>query len=79
MILTRKMIANLCFQWRLSIDAELETSLLCQYGVEPYPHEYSEQDLHEQVRKAINKHNSLLGNSTPSIYCAQAVVEPGRG
>jgi len=79
MILTSKMITNLRYQWRLSMDNELEARLLHQFGVEPYPYAYSEQDLHEQVRKAVIKHNSLLENSLSSDYCAQAVVEPGRG
>ena len=79
MILTSKMITNLRYQWRLSIDNELEASLLHQFGVEPYPNEYSEQDLHEQVRKAVIQHNSLLENSLSSVYCPQAIMEPTEG
>jgi hypothetical protein len=79
MILTSKMITNLRYQCRLTIDKGLEASLLRQFGVEPYPNEYSEQDLHEQVRKAVIQHNSLLENSLSSVHCAQTVVEPGRG
>jgi hypothetical protein len=79
MILTRKTVADLRLHCRWAIDKELEASLLRQFGVEPYPHEYSEQDLYEQVRKAVNKQNSLLGNSSPSINFPRAAVEPGRG
>jgi hypothetical protein len=79
MILTSKMIANLRFQCRLAIDKGLEASLLRQFGVEPYPNEYSEQDMHEQVRKVVMKYNGLQEDSLSSVYCAQIVVEPGRG
>ncbi len=79
MILTSKMIANLRFQCRLAIDKGLEASLLRQFGVEPYPNEYSEQDLHEQVRKAVIQHNNLLENSLSSVYCPQAIMEPAEG
>ena len=56
MTLTKEMIAGLRFPGRTDIDAKLETFLLTQYGAEPYPHELTEQDLYEQVRKHISRY-----------------------
>ncbi len=53
MILTRKMIDNIRVSKRMAITGELEDRLLQEFGTEPQPYEYSEQDLHEQVRKYI--------------------------
>ena len=41
----------------MEIDSELEDRLLQQFGEEPHPEEYSEQDLHEQVRKLVMGYN----------------------
>ena len=51
MILTPDMIDHMRRYWR--IDARLERMLLEQLGTEPYPHSYTEQDIHEQSRKNI--------------------------
>lgn len=53
MTLTKDMIDRLRFPGRMDIDSELEDRLLGRFGTEPHPHEYSEQDLHEQVRKLV--------------------------
>jgi len=57
MTLTKDLIDKLRFAWRTKIDAELEARLLRQFGEEPQPETYSEQDLHEQVRKYVNSYN----------------------
>jgi|GEM_PF-1748867 len=57
MTLTQDMIDKLRFAGRTKIDAELEARLLRHFGEEPQPEAYSEQDLHEQVRKYVNCHN----------------------
>jgi len=57
MTLTKKMIDRLRFPGRMDIDGELETLLLQRFGTEPFPREYSEQDLHEQVRKYVSIYN----------------------
>jgi hypothetical protein len=57
MTLTQKMIDSLRFPGRMDIDGELETLLLRRFGTEPFPYEYSEQDLHEQVRKYVSIYN----------------------
>ena len=57
MTLTKDLLDRLRFAWRTKIDAELEARLLRQFGEEPKPEAYSEQDLHEQVRKYVNCHN----------------------
>ena len=61
MTLTRTMIGRLRFPERMDIDGELEDRLLRQFGNEPHPHEYSEQDLHEQVRKYVALSNQERG------------------
>jgi hypothetical protein len=57
MIATRAMIASLRVHGRQRIDRDLETLILTQFGTEPLPNEYSEQDLYEQIRKLIDRHN----------------------
>jgi len=56
MTLTKNMIDTLRFARRMDIDAELEARLLRQFGEEPQPEAYSEQDLHEQVRKCVESY-----------------------
>jgi hypothetical protein len=57
MTLTKDMIDRIRFDGRMEIDAELEATLLERFGEEPYPEAYSEQDMHEQVRKYVNYYN----------------------
>jgi hypothetical protein len=54
MILTRKMIDQMRLYSR--IDETLEQMLLDQFGSEPCPHAYSEQDIYEQSRKMIMRY-----------------------
>ena len=54
MTLTKDMIDKLRFAGRMEIDAELEARLLRQFGEEPHPETYSEQDLQELVRKYVH-------------------------
>jgi len=61
MTLTKAMIDRLRFPGRMDIDKGLEESLLRRFGTEPHPHEYSEQDLHEQVRKLVMLQNREKG------------------
>ena len=58
MTLTPRMIDQMRLYWK--IDEHLQTSLLKQFGTEPYPHVYTEQDLHEQSRKMIMRYNEKL-------------------
>ena len=55
MTLTAKIIDQMRLYW--NIDEHLEKMLLEQLGSEPYPHTYTEQDLHEQSRKMIMQYN----------------------
>ena len=56
MTLTKDMIDRIRFAGRIEIDAALETRLLERFGEEPYPETYSEQGLHEQVRKYVHRY-----------------------
>ncbi len=58
---TRKQIDQMRTDGRFKIDAPLEEMIVAQYGVEPDPYEYSEQDLHEQIRKLIDRYNEGYG------------------
>lgn len=66
MTLTRTMIDRLRFPGRMEIDDELEHLLLQQFGNEPHPHVYSEQDLQEQVRKFVMRYNRAKGAVSPT-------------
>ena len=57
MTITRRQIQRMRTHARMHIDAELEEMILAEYGVEPDPYEYTEQDLHEQIRKMVNRYN----------------------
>jgi hypothetical protein len=51
------MIRRLREQGRMPIDRKLEGLILQEYGTEPYPYTYTEQDLLEQIRKLILQYN----------------------
>jgi len=53
MIMTRKKLKDLCDSMRWRISPELESKILLEYGEEPTPYEWSEQDLFEQIRKLV--------------------------
>ena len=72
MTLTPKMIDKMRLYW--NIDERLEKTLLEQLGSEPYPHTYTEQDLHEQSRKMISRYNEGL----PPHEIASNRVRPTR-
>jgi len=61
MIADKKFINYLRQRYHMNIPDELEAFLLEEYGDEPFPYEYSEQDLYEQIRKMVmNYHKGLL-------------------
>lgn len=57
MTITRKRINEMRIHGRMRIDADLEEIILAEYGVEPEPYEYTEQDLCEQIRKLVYQYN----------------------
>ena len=59
MTATVKMIRDLRSKGRMRIDPDLEALILRRFGTEPYPHTYTEQDLYEQIRKLVIRHNRL--------------------
>jgi hypothetical protein len=61
------MIRDLREQARMPIDRELEALILQEYGTEPYPYTYTEQDLHEQIRKLILQYNHEHTHAAPSM------------
>jgi len=53
MTLTIRFLNEMFRQWGNRIDKPLEIYLLATYEEEPFPNEWSEQDLYEQIRKLI--------------------------
>lgn len=71
MTITRKQIQRIRSHARMRIDTDLQDMILAQYGEEPDGPEYSDQDLHKQIRKLINQYNlehpdpQLVDDPTP--------------
>jgi hypothetical protein len=59
MIVDKKYIEKLRQKCRIPIDESLERCLLEEYGEEPLPYVWSEQDLYEQIRKISDRYESL--------------------
>ena len=60
MILTKKQLHKICQSYNFTITPALETYILSIYGDKPdEEHEWSEQDIYEQVRKIILKSGNL--------------------
>ncbi len=57
MTITRKQIEQMRSGGRICIDSDLEEMILTHYGEEPDGPEYTEQDIHEQIRKVITQYN----------------------
>jgi hypothetical protein len=56
------------------IDKPLEEYLLATYEEEPFPNEWSEQDLYEQIRKLILQYNQgKLDITIPSVEERQRI------
>ena len=66
MTITRNQIERMRGDGRLHINDHLAEMIIAQYGVEPEPYEYSEQDLHEQVRKMIDCYNNTTELQKPT-------------
>ena len=58
MIATKRYINHLRYKCRMKIDKELERYILLEYEEEPFPYEWSEQDLYEQISKIVNAYNN---------------------
>ena len=59
MVIDKKYIEKLRIEYQFPIDESLERCLLDEYGEEPFPYEWSDQDLYEQIRKISYRHESL--------------------
>jgi len=57
MVLSKKIIRRFRLNGRMNIDSTLETILLREFGAEPTPNEYTEQDILEQVRLKVAMYN----------------------
>jgi len=57
MTVTVKFLNEIFRQMGYRIDKPLESYLLDTYREEPFPYEWTEQDLYEQIRKIIHQYN----------------------
>ena len=68
MILTVRFLNEMFRIWGDKIDQPLEEYLLAIYEEEPFPEEWSEQDLYEQIRKLICQYEQgELDITVPSV------------
>lgn len=68
MTLTIKFLSEMFGIWGDHIDKPLEAYLMATYEEEPFPYEWSEQDLYEQIRKLIFLYkDGMLDISVPSL------------
>ena len=66
MILTTKFLKEMFRQWGDHIDKPLENYLMATYEEDPFPYEWSGQDLYEQIRKLIFQYEEgVLDISVP--------------
>ncbi len=74
MTLTIKFLNEMFRIWGDNIDKPFEEYLLATYEEEPFPYEWSEQDLYEQIRKLILQYNQgKLDVTIPSLEERQRI------
>jgi len=56
MIADKNFVGILRNKYHLEIDERFEAYILAEYEEEPFPNEWSEQDLYEQIRKLAMTH-----------------------
>jgi hypothetical protein len=74
MTLTVRFLNEMFRIWGDKIDKPLQAYLLSTYEEEPFPYEWSEQDLYEQIRKLILEYEQgKLDISIPSVEERQKI------
>lgn len=58
MTINTRIIRELENMYRKVIPADLRKYLLAEYAEEPFPYEYSEQDLYTNIRKDIKRYEA---------------------
>lgn len=58
MIINKRIIRELEHNYRMLFPKELKQYLLMTYGEEPWPYEYSEQDLYTNIQKDLDAFQS---------------------
>lgn len=77
MIIDKKLLKGLEFNNRIIIPAELRKYLLIKYSKEPWPYEYSEQDLYDNILGDIHRYMSgelSFGGISPREYWHQEEI-----
>lgn len=57
MIANKIIIEGICKKYNLKVNSLLEEYIIQEYGNEPFPYSWSEQDLSEQIRKLIIRYD----------------------
>jgi hypothetical protein len=79
MILNEKILKGLERSYRKAFPGDLNKYLLVKYGEEPFPYEFTEQDLYENIRRDICNYEAgvflaSLKCSVPELnYCSTLV------
>lgn len=71
MTINDKIIKELENAYRKAIPADLRIYLLAEYAEEPFPYEYSEQDLYTNIRKDIKRYEAGELNA-----CVKSLIKP---
>ena len=58
MIISKRIITELEYQYRKTFSDELKKYLLLKYSTEPFPYVYSEQDLYTNIRNDIRSYEA---------------------
>ncbi len=58
MVINKTIIKELEDAYRISFNSSLKKYLLVKYGEEPFPHEFSEQDLYTQIEHDIRAYEA---------------------
>lgn len=75
MILAKKDIQNLRDRVYMAISAQQEAAILERFGTEPgHGHEWSEQDIFEQVRKMLQQKERLGCSSRAPVTAASGLL-----
>lgn len=70
MTITKAYLTRLCQSARLTISTEQESEILRLFSTEPGDgHEWTEQDIYEQIRKDIRLRNSKSSGGLRQAAC----------
>jgi len=78
MTLTKRSLKKLCESWRIVITGEQERLILERFSEEPYPYEWGEQDITEQIRQIIHDDPGRKGEQQTRPLTFAASSDPNK-